>query len=106
MLTGPQIEITVRRRLHLATTRKIPIAVEISSPEHINEQKEQIRLSQPPFNPAHQIGVIALGATLSGLQNRAAINADCVLSRARRCLSFHQLLDPLRHLRPPASSPR
>src|SRR5262249_8285753 len=42
MLTGPQIEIAIWSRLHLAAPREIPIAVEISSPEYINEEKEQI----------------------------------------------------------------
>src|SRR6516162_5704771 len=49
VLTGPQIEITVRRRLHLATAREIPIAIEVRSPEHINQQEKQIRLSQLPL---------------------------------------------------------
>jgi len=42
MLTTPKIKIAIRSRLHLAAPREIPIAVEISSPEYINEEKEQI----------------------------------------------------------------
>src|SRR5215469_11096052 len=69
VLTGPQIEITVRRRLHLATAREIPIAIEVSAPEHVSEQEEQIRLRKLSLDPAH-----ALGAQLSSLKDRAIIN--------------------------------
>jgi len=42
MFTTPKIEISIRRSLHLATPLKIPIAVQIGSPEHINKQEEQV----------------------------------------------------------------
>ena len=52
MLTGPQIEMPVRCSLHFATTRKVPIAVKISSPEHMSEQKEQIGLRELSLDAA------------------------------------------------------
>src|SRR6516162_2532347 len=55
VLTGPQIEIAVRRRLHFATAREIPIAVEIGSPEHMSEQKEQIGLRELSLDAAHAL---------------------------------------------------
>ena len=46
MLTGPQIEMPVGGSLHLAAPCEIPITIEVSSPEHMSEQKEQIGLRE------------------------------------------------------------
>lgn len=65
VLTAPEIEIAIRRGLHLATALEIPIAIEVSSLQYIDEHEKEIRLRQPPLHPAREIGIIAFGATLS-----------------------------------------
>src|SRR5215469_4644582 len=89
MLTGPQIEMPVRSCLHLAAPREIPVTIEVSSPEHMSEQKEQIGLRELSLDASH-----ALCAQLSSLKERVAINLDCLLPHARPRLRFHRL--PLR----------
>ena len=64
----------VRGSLHLAAPCEIPITIEVSSPEHMSEQKEQIGLRKLSLDPAH-----ALCAQLSSLKYRVAIKFDCLL---------------------------
>jgi len=73
MFTTPKIEISIRRRLHFATPLKIPIAVEISSPEYINEQEKQVRLRQLPLQQTLDLWI----AILSRPQDRFVIGGYC-----------------------------
>src|SRR6516165_6672542 len=73
VLTTPKIKIAIWSRLHLATTREIAIAVEVGSPEHVNQQEEQIRLRQLPFQQTLDLWV----AVLSRSQDRFVIRGYC-----------------------------
>ena len=73
MLTAPKIQIAIRSRLHLATAREVPITVKVGSPEHVNEQEEQIRLRQLPLQQTLDLWI----AILSRPQDRFVIGGYC-----------------------------
>src|SRR5215471_187382 len=87
MLAPPKVEISIRSRLHLAAPLEYPVSIDIGSTEHVGQQKEQVRLRQPPLDPAR-----TLGTELGCLHNRAAINRDSLLSRTQ--LSLHRAHAP------------
>src|SRR5215471_7514455 len=87
MLAPPKVEISIRSRLHLAAPLEYPVSIDIGSTEHVGQQKEQVRLRQPPLDPAR-----TLGTQLGRLHNRAAINRDSLLSRTQ--LSLHRAHAP------------